>query len=456
MSRCLLVENREKISALYSLNLKVYVGVDIILKKTLDEAIKFLDIVPEIDVIVVRSKMAGEKTALKLFEYVEKLALPIPIVVIGEEKSLEGKVKMLNTAIEVGVLVPAVSKILGVTAKDMASQILPSYYQIPLKYFLQLNFSSCDIYIQILKKDTTPQYVKLINKGEKINFTHQSITRYLNKGVKEFYIPTPLRIEFVKCFTSQIIDKIYMEDLSISDRIKVTEVSLDFVSSEVFSNQLTEEVVSVAKAGIYSMIRLTEQTGASRLRDILRILMHDKSSLRYMLAQIITFLACHAINEMEWGTKEQRQKIGYMAFFHDVLLRSDDLAMIFSDEELKNADINEEDKKLVYNHAVWTLEYLNDYPEVEYGANILIKQHHGSTNGVGFPRTFSSSISPLAIVFIASEHYARELVRFQKGDVEFCHYDIVQKLDESLMAKSKYRKIIESFEKFFSTSKFSS
>ncbi|MCK5074003.1 MAG: hypothetical protein KAQ98_11290 [Bacteriovoracaceae bacterium] len=449
MAQCLLVEEREKISALYSLNLRVYTGLDVIRKVDLEGAIELLKVVSEIDIIVVKRQIGHEQTAVKLYEYVESLDLPIPIVVIGFEKKLKGKVKMLETAGNMKILITTVAKILGITARQMANQPLPHYYHVPLKYLLQMTSSNCDIFIKISRKDTSPQYIKILRKDEKFNFTKNILTKYLDKGIEDFYILSILRIRFVKCFTSQVVSKIHEEDLSMKDRLKITEVSLDFVSKEILSDELSEEVVTMAKAGVYSMIRFTEESGVSELKEILLAFIKEKTSFRYQLAQLITFLACHSISKMDWGTKEQQQKIGYVAFFHDILLNSDKLAMIFHDEELEEAGFSNEEKKLVRNHAVWTLEYLDCYPKTPFGANILIKQHHGAVNGVGFSKTFSSRLSPLAIVFIASEHYAREILRFQKENFKFIHFDIVRKLDKVLMEKVKYRKVIETFQQIF-------
>ena len=57
-------------------------------------------------------------------------------------------------------------------------------------------------------------------------------------------------------------------------------------------------------------------------------------------------------------------------------------------------------------------------PKLPQGVDLIVKQHHGQTNGIGFPEKLSSGISPLAIFFIVMEHFS-SLILECKDKIQF-------------------------------------
>ena len=44
------------------------------------------------------------------------------------------------------------------------------------------------------------------------------------------------------------------------------------------------------------------------------------------------------------------------------------------------------------------------------GSELIIKQHHGVTHGMGFSEHYTANLSPMAIVFILAEDFAGEVI----------------------------------------------
>ena len=81
------------------------------------------------------------------------------------------------------------------------------------------------------------------------------------------------------------------------------------------------------------------------------------------------------------------------------------------------------------------------------GVDLLIKQHHGMTNGVGFTLDFKDDISPLSKIVLISEAFVEE---FMKGKDQDPHFQIdIKKVISELNLKFKrnsYKKIILTLE----------
>jgi hypothetical protein len=70
-------------------------------------------------------------------------------------------------------------------------------------------------------------------------------------------------------------------------------------------------------------------------------------------------------------------------------------------------------------------------------------QHHGMTSGQGFAKSFTNSISPLAIVFIIAEEMATLILELEGIDhLAANQATIFQKLSQKF-PRSNYQRIID-------------
>ncbi len=117
---------------------------------------------------------------------------------------------------------------------------------------------------------------------------------------------------------------------------------------------------------------------------------------------------------MEWGSQEQQnillEKITMVSFFHDIHLEEERLLKIMDTKALKKANLTPNEKDLVMNHANKAALLIQSYPKLPQGVDLIIKQHHGVSNGVGFPEFFTAGISPMAIFFMVIEDFVTQML----------------------------------------------
>jgi hypothetical protein len=126
---------------------------------------------------------------------------------------------------------------------------------------------------------------------------------------------------------------------------------------------------------------------------------------------------------------------------HPTLKYEEDL--LFSDA------LTDKEKETVLNHARLAAEVIVTYKRAPIGADLLIKQHHGITNGIGFALDFKDDISPLSKIVLISEAVVEEFMK--ERDVNPDYVLDMKKVIEMLNDKFKkttYKKIIETLENF--------
>ena len=123
------------------------------------------------------------------------------------------------------------------------------------------------------------------------------------------------------------------------------------------------------------------------------------------------YIASHIIDKMEWGNQEQKVKIAFVSFFHDISLNDDAHVLIHTDEELERLDATQEQKINIKRHAINSAKILNKYyTSLPFGVETIVKQHHGTRDGVGFS-AYPMSVSPLALVFLVAEEWVGYILK---------------------------------------------
>ena len=438
MTKILLIESSANVRDLLSINLNMYVGVDVICRASLAEAIEVLKVVPEMDLIIARDKIEFVNVAHDLYRFLQAHPKDIPMVVMGAEHDLQHTVKTVaaDGPTFMKEVIGASAKILGVTAQMMVQKVVPDFYPVEIKYFYHFDKAPCDVYMRINRGDGEYQYVKRIHHEEGIDDV--TIDTYKKKGVREFFVESAYRLEFSKSLARSITAVLENAKSRMDERMTALATGQDLVAEDLKTVGLTTEVVSLANMSIHAMTKIVSTMPT--LRNLMSELLKSRGSYRYRHAQIITYLSCHVVNRMEWGSKEQADKLCFVAFFHDITLPNDEEAAIHSHAELKAFQASAEVEARVQKHAYEASEMIKAYPSIPLGADTLIKQHHGTKNGVGFPDTPSQGISPLAIVFIVVEEFTNRLLKSKSE-----HFDVKATLVdmEKIFSMAKYKKVLE-------------
>lgn len=435
MSLTLLVENNPMIESCYMLNLSTWLGLEIVPKKKAEFAIKLLETdTQDIKLIIVRATIEKEESAKMMIEYVKKKGIKIPVVVIGPGKEIEGSFAHVPNSLQLKILIQGAAKALNITAKDMSAKVVPDYFPIPITYFKVIRRSVCPVYGQDI--DDAKKYELRINRMSE--FDEAFINNMIQEGMTHLYVDKMDRLEFVNNVTSELMSLLEATELSPEEGLSVQDKSMELLSKKLLTIGVNEETIKLARKNIDAMKKTVQKN--PKLSKLLERLLNNKSSYLFKHTQILTYIGLHIIKNIDWGNAEQEEKMSFIAFFHDIVLETDEQAQIKTNLELKKANFAVPQRVLVEKHAQMAAEFVSKFPHAPMGADQLIRQHHGTLNGVGFSEHFGSNISPLAVVFIVAEEFTRLIMQREHGP--FDREEMMKQLKEEFPT-SRFQKVIE-------------
>ncbi|MBL6989101.1 MAG: hypothetical protein ISR65_04960 [Bacteriovoracaceae bacterium] len=446
MSRTILCIGDTALENLYAVNLKMYVGTDVIEQTSGKSTTGLLEYLEAAHLIIAEEKIGEENTSKVILEYLKANNRMIPMVVIGDDESTDEYVTRLPSDADLKTIIRAAAKCLGVTATVMAKQVVPDYIFFPLQYFQPSNVCICDIFHK--KEDSSDNeqaYTRFFTANQKIE--KEKIDNLRKDGVKGLFIPAKNRLTFVNEFTTNVLSTLKDKNASKTDKMAATDCAMHMIAEKIKGSGIDEESIQLAKVSIETMSELAEDRKNDGIAKLLKQLLDNPTSFNYAHCQLISHIACHIIKQMNWGSQEQQEKIVFITFFHDILLKTDELCTFHSEDELLMSSIGNDDRELVISHATQTAQLIRGYPRAPIGADSIIEQHHGSRNGHGFPSAISPlNLSPLAIVFIITESYVHYLLKLSPTN-EFDHNNVIGYITETFPKAGKIRSTIEHLSK---------
>ena len=430
-NRVILVESNGHHRKVLNFNLSVYVGVEVICKNNADAVTGFLKKSPDIKLIVSEEVVGKERTILKIYYYVVSNKLDIPIILSGYCQKLASKIEMYEKA-DWQKIIRECARILGVTAKSMAQKEFDKYYPIPANTLLAMKIAPVDIFFS-----EGPGKTKILfPMGEEID--QKSIRKQLLDHQSCLFVLSKARLRFANSFSDQIFDFIGNPDISVEERIKATGMAFEKIHEVVGRAGMSGQAIQMAKKTVESIVTIAASSYG--LSDLIDILYDSEEPYLYRHSLLVAVVSHRLIGAMSWGNEEQKVKITFAALFHDVAIPDKGHCQIHSQEELDDCDISEEEKMDILNHAFKAAKLIEDVPDIPFGVDTIIIQHHGSLNGVGFKgKEQDGRLSRLATVFLVVEEYVDSLVNAEKGS--FDHNRIVEKL-KSVYSQGNFAKTV--------------
>ena len=405
MKQVLLVEPNTELESIYSLNLRTYLGVEVLTKKRAEFALKLeKSFYQSLSLIILRYKIGPEASFEIIQNFLQNEGLRIPLLVIGENAQDEDKMIFVQNPLDLKKILKSSGLLLNVTAQDMVKFVVPDFFSIPINYFSHLESSAVDVYEEDLNAQDS--YKLKIRALE--SFDSKIIKSYISAGVVELFVNKLDRLKFVDGVTNEALSRLNPKDLEEDDRIIQVEASQSDLRTKLETMGITDEVVELAQKTIKNLTATAQRY--PRLGNLMRRMLTNKSGYLYKHTQIITYVGQHILQHIDWGTSEQKEKFAFIALFHDITLRNDAQSMIKSEKELKLSKMPEDQKEHVRKHAQLSAAIVSRYPRAPMGADQIIRQHHGTLNGVGFAETFGANISPLSIIFIIAEDFTDALI----------------------------------------------
>lgn len=401
MSTTLLIEKNKELALFYKLILRTWVNIDAKHMESAKQASLFIKKKGVIDLIIIRESHKTKKVYEELKKQFNDGSLDnIPLIILGEESKSSDQVNYIHNGLNHKELLKSAASAIGRTAQDMADLEVPNLFPIKAYYLKYLSDSPCELYA--IPKRTLAQ------KNSPIT---QETIKSLGDS-KDFYVDKNERLTIVKHITDEIIEQIDESILTQNETITYSEMSFNNLAEHMTNFGMNEESIELSKKAMKTMISITKSNPA--MSKLLTRLLKNNTGYLFKHTQILMFITTHLMDNIDWGSDDQKEKIHFVSFFHDIALATDEQASIKSESELKKSMITTKEKDLVNRHAQIAAELVSKFPQAPMGVDIIIRQHHGVAHGIGFSEHFSGNISPLAIVFILAEDFTRSILKYNE------------------------------------------
>ena len=429
MSKILLVESNELFKYLYSINIELYLGIyDIEIVNSARDAIEYLKN-NEVDIILSKNTLGTEKTSDILDKFINKNEIKTPFIIIGKRDMFGFGASCIDKSLNIKKILQVMAGLLGITAKYMAEKDVNEYIAVPTNFLYQLNWSETDVFYK-----ENNNYIKFISKENL--FSVEDIKKVKDDFV---YVYKSDRLKFANHFSKEIIVQLSEDEISTREQVMLAEVLNDELSVRVSKLGLEAQTIEQCKKAQKIITKISTKTKG--LGGLINELINNESSYRYRHTQLCSFISLHILKQMDWSNEEQERKMSFVSFFHNITLPKDEYVRITSEDELKRADLTEEEKLLIKNHAQKSAELVLKVPRTPMGVDIIIRQHHGSLIGSGFTDVYSGNISPMAMIFIIAEQFSHIILRKEKFNFD----EAIKEIKEKFPTR-RFDKIIEAIE----------
>jgi hypothetical protein len=451
--KVLIVESNPRAISLLSSALRAEFNADVHVEKHAVAGSAYISENPLLDLVVVRNinispSNAEEQTAKAILNFIYDNELKCKVLVLGDFEAAGFEFAHIPNRFKVSDFTTTVRKTLGITLEDIKELKLGDYIPIEIQNFYVMNKAPCDTYIK-LSRSTGDQYVKRIHAGDE--FDKEGIKKYESQGVTELHIPKEQKSIFLEAQLKQYL-------VSITDVSKPEPVLVELRSDAFDINQtlikntgISEQMILMSQASVKAMV--TSVAHNKKLGSLLKNILNNKGSFAYKHSYLVSVFASACMHKMEWSEHKQLvaniERMTFAAFFHDILLVEEKHIRIKNKVELYQAKLEGREKELVLEHANKIASLVHDMKFAPRGAEQIIREHHGSRNGIGYSEVYSSNLGAMSIMFIVIEDFVSSLLDFKENKLSI--KEIVEALDDVYPLPS-YKKIVKAITESLSDS----
>lgn len=444
MSQILVISDNEILNQLYITNLEVYLGTHVTLVDSTKKAIEEFN-KSRPDIIITMSTINGVDSASEIHKFLSSLKHKTHLMVIGNPGKEIENITIVPNSYNLQIMIRSCAQILGVTAKEMAEKEVPEFYPIEGHFLSKIKEVPCSVYMQM----KSGEYTMVAKRGDLIG---QTIKQFASEGISNLYVNSLDRLLIISIISNSIVDFLKnTEGLDTTEKSEAVKTGFNFAASSFsLSPEATSDIMNIASACTKVMEEIVDETPS--LKKLLSILNSHRDGYVYTHSILTAFVSNHIIKRVSWGGESHLEKINFVLFFHDILLAPIYLKypeLKYEEDLLFSEELNDQEKEVVLNHARLAAEVVVTYKRAPIGADLLIKQHHGITNGIGFAIDFKDDVSPLSKIVLVSEAFVEEFMKSRDENPEYVldTKAILITLNEKFK-RTTYKKIIETLENF--------
>ena len=402
----MILDNHPKISRLYAVGLETYTGCGVTFLNDVQEGEDYIqNFCPSI--AIVRGMIEQRDVASICYNIINNNASETKLIILGKSGLSSHHAAILDGSPDVSTVIKTVAKLLDIKAKDMVNQDVGDFYPFKLENLFPRLELTCDIFTPS-NGNTSPTL--FLTKGSVIS--SEIITILEHQNHTRFFVRAEERLKFVNTMMVHLSDFLADDELNLNDSIMLANKAYQVVRESARKMEISPEVILMAESNINTMISIVKQI--PRLSELMEIAT-ESSDEHFTQSLMINYVVNHILSRLEWGTQEQKVKLTFVSFFHNITLPSH-LIFYNNEKDLIEANIPPQSQQRVMKHALQAAKIVSKFKSrIPLGVDTIIKQHHGSRDGTSFSK-YPLSISPLAIVFmIADDLVSTQLVALKQG-----------------------------------------
>ena len=390
--------------ALLEVECKEISGIRPIIYRSSEDLKGMLDIFQSVEVLIV-NEPEDEKSFREVRELILRSGERIKkIFVLGDKFKSLSNIHFFSR-IEIADLFESLKKTFRpeVASKDVGWTAIPI---IAFTHFERLPY---DLFLKL----SEDKYVKRIPAYEEI--TDALIQDFTRRGISDLYCEKKHNRDFSMMLINNMINKLEKDYECIETKLTASNAVFRTTREIIHNLGLPARVITVCEAAIE---RITQDVYSERnqfgtwVRNL-----KDQSSLEfhYRLIELTSFIGGHLIDDMNFtNKKEQIKRLVFASYFCDMTLT--DPTHIHHRSVSDGEKLSLEDHNKINFHALRASELVGTYKDTPKEVSLIIRQHHGSFSGIGFPAQKSSELLPLSKIFMISQDLAYAILTDEKTE----------------------------------------
>lgn len=367
-------------------------GVKPVIHTSVEDLKNILGIFPIIEVLIV--DFPDEFTKIKeLKDFLLKNAARIKkAMILGNEHGSLGNIRLFKRS-----EIPEMFEELRGVSSDSVPKT--GWTAIPMCTLIHFKSVPFDLYIRL----SDQKFVKRIPAHEEIG--QETLDALKEKGLTELFCEKKYNRDFSMMLINNMINKVDRPYDSFIEQLKAQDEVFGTTKEIIQNLGLSGRVVEVCETAIEKMC-LDVLNEPDEFSAYLLAMKNDKNlAFHFKLVNVTNYLGTQLIMEMNLpNTDEQVKKFVFASYFCDMTLKNPAFHYHRKAEDSEALTLEEQNE--VNFHALQASELVSSYKDSPKEVSLIIRQHHGSFSGIGFPQEKSNQLLPLSKILIVSQELA--------------------------------------------------
>lgn len=429
ISQVIVFTQRPELKMLLEIECKGMAGFSPIIRQGLDDFKSIIGLFESIDILII-DEPEDQETFTSLIDLVKnKIGVIKETFFLSKTKTIIEKAKVFGNQ-QIQELLTELNTII-----DPASASEASYISIPIDSLLHFHFLPFDLFVKIGQD----KFIRRVPANEQID--HETFATFLQKGVTDFYFEKKYNKDFSMMLINNMINKVEKDYESVDEKLHAAN-EVFYTTQQIISRLgFKPKLIEVCNSVIDQIVGDVSGTkdNFSKYLELLRA--QENLTFNYRLMELTSFVGTQMIEAVEKHSREDKiKRIIFAAMFCDYALTDQRLLHIRQEDQLLKLSMAE--YKEVSQHALRGSELILNYQNAPIEVSTIIKQHHGSADGKGFPKEISPKLTPLSKCFMAAQELSYQILTETDRVPEDVVKDVIKKfagtpLEEYLLGFEK-------------------